>query len=86
MPQEYTLLPEPYTANQIVKNGNKVDCVVGVPVNDLIDFDAETLMDTFEQYILDTGILSDIEYDMVGAEPMPVNLIHFRVRAFVENF
>jgi len=83
---DYKILEKPFTEAEIKQRDCKIACVVSVPLNDVIDFDAQTLMDIFEANILETGILSDIEYTMVGAEPHPVDLLHFHVRADVELF
>ncbi len=83
---DYKLLEKPLTEAEIKERDCKIACVIPVPLNDVIDFDVQILMDIFETTILETGVLMDIEYNMVGAEPHPVDLIHFHVRANVELY
>ncbi len=83
---DYKLLEKPYTEAEIKERDCKIACVVSVPLADVIDFDAQTLMDIFEDNILETGMLSDIKYDMVGAEAHPLEFLHFHVRADVELY
>lgn len=83
---DYKILEKRYTEAEIREHECKIACVVSVPLQDVMEFDFQTLMDDLENKILETGILCDIEINMVGADPHPIDTIHFHVRASVELF
>jgi hypothetical protein len=77
------ILEEPLTDKQLEGN-QEIDVIVAVPLSVIIDFDFESLMDYFDDQIIEgTALLSDIRYDMIGCNPA-LDLVYFHVEAFAE--
>lgn len=83
----YMLMYEPYNRKQIegIQNiAGDVSGIIPVDLHDFIDNDFEGLMDIFESKLISEGVLSDINYFVVGSGLS--NEIHIKVSGQVELF
>lgn len=80
----YQLLEEPLTIEECRKAENQyVTGVVRIPLNSVIEHNLEEFLDILEYSLIgDIGIVSDIEYDIVGNGLN--DEIHIRVSGFVD--
>ena len=79
----YTVMEQPYTAAEILKNlddDGQISGVVGISLDDIIEND----MEGFDDLVGLNCCLSEISYDVVGVEP-DENFLHIRVSGYVDD-
>ncbi len=82
----YNLLTEPLTRGQIMAQldvDGDVKAIVAIDVSDMVRYDLEWLLDSFEELMLGSGILGNISYHVVGLSEDGYTL-HFEVVAQVD--
>lgn len=84
----YTVMEQPYTAAEILKNlddDGQISGVVGISLDDIIENDMEGFDDILTERLVGLNCcLSEISYDVVGVEP-DENFLHIRVSGYVDD-
>lgn len=76
------VLQAPLSNDQLASNQD-IDVVIAVPLSEIVNFGFENLMYCFANNILENAILSDIQYDMVGCNPL-TDMVYFHIEAFAD--
>ena len=81
---DLSLRVAPMTREEIIKDNYYVEGVVYITEFEIIDNDFEGFLDIVSNRLVGVGVLSDVEYQLVGCDTKSDEL-YYKVSGFVEG-